>query len=326
MYMRLILIMLTLLLCSCTKQSEKALRNAPVEIVRFFEGDDWIKAMNHSSKSESTQKLNDFKVHPPLYLVKAGYYTLDSSTLICTDEANECRVTIEQDTMTVSFTFHKVDTAWQFKGRSIFTYGSKRKNPRRQDEEYRIKKPIIYLYSPSPIDVQVQLDFEEKLTYCYPSYPKIGWNVTTFPDGTLQRKSDNKKFYSLFWEGQMDFEISIDEGFVVSADSIELFLEDKLPLLGLNFKECQEFIIYWAPLMKKNAYSLIHFSTDDYVKHFPLRVTPKPDSEIRVNMLFKACGEKATITTQILKPGKREGFTLVEWGGTDLDSKSVSVQ
>lgn len=298
------------------------LGDVPADILRFFESDEWGQVVNEQFKSSRKLYLSDYTVEPPVYYVVIHHYIQDSS-LLYIEEANECQVTLQQDKMRALFRFHKVDNKWLFK--DLFIRFEREPSLDNRDD-YIIKKPILYLYPPSPINVQVKLEFEEKLTYCYPPYPEEGWNVTAYPDGTLQRKSDKKKFYALFWEGQMDFEMAIDEGFVVPADSIEIFLEDKLTLIGLNFRERQEFIIYWAPLMKKNPYSLIHFSIDEYKKEFPLKVMPKPDSEIRVNMLFKVCDAETTIIPQVIKPGKREGFTLVEWGGTDLDLKSASVQ
>lgn len=321
MYRKTIQFILMLLVCTAwSKETEKtvvpvALKDAPAEIVHFFESGRWVAVIDSVLNTKSNATLSDFDMLPPNFNRKRYQ----------ADEPDVCRVSMYNKKMRISFRFQKKLDGWQYDILSIIPV-KEHKMPKPRDGKHVAKKPIIYLYPQTKMNIQIQLDFEEKLTYCYPPYPEKGWNVTAFPDGTLQRYSDNKKFYALFWEGQMDSEYPIEEGFVVAADSIESFLEEKLSLIGLNFREQQEFIIYWAPLMKKNPYSLIHFSIEEYIKEFPLEVTPKPDSEIRVNMLFKACDVKTTIRPQVLKPGKREGFTLVEWGGTDLDAKSMTVQ
>ena len=49
-----------------------------------------------------------------------------------------------------------------------------------------------------------------------------------------------------------------------------------------------------------------------------LNITPAPDSIIRVVMLFKGLDEPIDVEEQILETPERKGFTVVEWGGTEL--------
>ena len=48
----------------------------------------------------------------------------------------------------------------------------------------------------------------------------------------------------------------------------------------------------------------------------PLDITPTPETLIRVFMEFKGLDEKITINEQKLEKVKRNGYTVVEWGGS----------
>ena len=51
----------------------------------------------------------------------------------------------------------------------------------------------------------------------------------------------------------------------------------------------------------------------------PLDITPTPDTLIRVLMEYKPLDDKIDLPEQILPPPPaRTGFTVVEWGGTEL--------
>ena len=181
----------------------------------------------------------------------------------------------------------------------------------------RTGKPVIYLYPERTQNVSVQLDFAGRITYTYPAY-RNGWNVTASPSGTLVDQADGSTHYYLFWEGnahktQWDF----SEGFVVPGAQVERFLLEKLPQLGLTPREYNDFITYWAPELAKNSYNLITFATDEYDEIAKLHILPKPDTILRVHMVWKAIPAPIEIREQKLPALlERKGFTVVEWGGT----------
>ncbi|MGN0577427.1 MAG: hypothetical protein ACI4J4_02280, partial [Ruminiclostridium sp.] len=176
-------------------------------------------------------------------------------------------------------------------------------------------KPVIYLYPEEKTEVNVQLDYNGKLTVTYPEYGK-GWNVTALPDGTLYDKDNNEYFY-LFWEGKNNFSLEIDEGFCVKGEDTAKFLQEKLKLLGLNSREINDFIVFWLPFMQDNEYNVIKFQTEEYTDNAKLLVTPAPDTQIRVFMTFTPSKDFVEIPEQQLtKAPERTGFTLVEWGGS----------
>ena len=111
----------------------------------------------------------------------------------------------------------------------------------------------------------------------------------------------------------------MNEGFCIKGKDIIKFLEEKLEILGLNERETEEFIIYWLPKMENNNYNYIRFETREEIdSYMPLSVTPSPDTMIRVFMEYKPLNEKIDVKEQILEKVERNGFTVVEWGGSDI--------
>ena len=179
-------------------------------------------------------------------------------------------------------------------------------------------KPVIYLYPEKETKVTVNLEFDGKLTYTYPAL-NDGWKVIAQPDGTLTNIADNSTHYYLFWEGTANPEWTYEKGFVIKGSETEAFLKETLAKMGLTPREYNDFITYWVPQMQENPYNLISFSGEEYSEIAKLKVDPKPDSVLRVHMMWKALENPVDIEPQEIKGFERKGFTLVEWGGTKLD-------
>lgn len=179
-------------------------------------------------------------------------------------------------------------------------------------------KPVIYLYPEAETEVAVKLAVDGGLTCTYPAYGE-GWHVTAAPDGTLT--GENGQTYSyLYWEGEINAAFDLSTGFCVKGADTAAFLEDALESLGLNRREANEFIIYWLPLMEPNPYNIISFQTDTYTDAAKLDISPAPDTVIRVFMAWQASDESVQISPQTLSTPPRSGFTVVEWGGTQIGS------
>ena len=184
-------------------------------------------------------------------------------------------------------------------------------------------KPVIYLYPQATEDIAVKLNFKGILTTTIPSYDS-GWQVSATPAGVITNHADGKEYPYLFWEGMTDKDDwDMQTGFVVSADSTRQFLQNTLPQIGLQPKECNEFIDYWLPRLQKNPYNLIHFAGKEYEDIAPLVVTPAPDTMLRVFMVFTSVKKKHKAAPQQFAPFMRKGFTLVEWGGLYMDNKQL---
>lgn len=185
------------------------------------------------------------------------------------------------------------------------------------EKEVCTEKPVIYLYPIEQTDVNVSLDYKGTLTSTYPAYDE-GWTVTASPDGTLTDEN-GREYYCLFWEGETDIDYDFSRGFCVKGEDTADFLEESLTKIGLNQREANEFIIYWLPKMEHNPYNLISFQTDSYTDNAKLTVTPKPDTLIRVFMAWKPLAEAVEVEEQELISPVRNGFTVVEWGGAEVN-------
>ncbi len=113
----------------------------------------------------------------------------------------------------------------------------------------------------------------------------------------------------------------LSHGFCVRGEDTAAFLEDALARLGLTRREANEFIVFWLPRMEQNPYNIITFQTDRYTETARLDIDPAPDTLIRVFMAWQASDTAVGLPAQSLSAPARRGFTVVEWGGTELSPK-----
>jgi hypothetical protein len=180
------------------------------------------------------------------------------------------------------------------------------------------EKPIIYLYPEDETEVTVKVGKPQNLTHTYPKYENE-WKVLAKPNGNLKDLKTGRNLYALYWEGINTVEPNMNEGFIVKGEDTIKFLEEKLAILGLNEREAEEFIVYWLPKLESNKYNFIRFQTEEEINNnMPLEITPKPDTVIRIVMEFKGLEEPIQIQEQKLSTPQRTGFTVVEWGGTEI--------
>ena len=195
-------------------------------------------------------------------------------------------------------------------------------DPGYDDYEYAAKKPVIYLYPETETDVSVSVDFDGEMVCTYPEYGN-GWNVTAFPDGRLFDKNTERYYDYLFWDGMRSFaDYEFKSAACVASEDTAAFLEEYLTAAGLNDREIDDFISFWLPELQKSPYNLISFPSDEYCEWAKLHVDPMPDTIIRVYMVYKPLDSRVDIPQdmqlQMPSPVTRQGFTLVDWGGTEL--------
>ena len=89
--------------------------------------------------------------------------------------------------------------------------------------------------------------------------------------------------------------------------------------LGLTDKEANEFIIFWLPKMENNAYNIISFQEKLYTQNAKMTVSPTPETLIRVFMAWKGSDTFVEIEQQELSAPERNGYTVIEWGGSELN-------
>lgn len=183
-----------------------------------------------------------------------------------------------------------------------------------------LAKPIIYLYPENETNVSVNLGNNKNITCSYPLYKNAGWQVKANKDGELVDLETGRNLYALYYESKPVTEFKVQtEGFIIKGIDIIKFLEEKLSILGLTEREAEEFIIYWLPILQENEYNYIRFaSTEEIDNNMPLNIEPNPDTIIRVCMTYKGLQEPIEVKDQELVTPVRKGFTVVEWGGTEI--------
>lgn len=185
-----------------------------------------------------------------------------------------------------------------------------------------VLKPAIYLYPVREQATTVRLDYEGTIVADEPAYDPLlhGWEVIAHPDGRLVNHSDSKEYEYLFWEGMPSKSPTYDlsHGFVVKGADAEMFLRSTLEQIGLTQNETDAFVAFWAPKMEDHPYNLVYFAGTEYTDTAKLRITPQPDSVLRVFMVLKPLATPVSVKAQTFEPFVRNGFTVVEWGGTIL--------
>jgi hypothetical protein len=204
-------------------------------------------------------------------------------------------------------------------------------------------KPVIYLYPTVTTDVNLKFDADMKLDVDIPKYSQNkGWNVQAKPNGDLKdlqrnltdckafenpkigqeyalESCDKNQYPYIYWAGDTSKKYPrIDTGFVVSRESLEQDLKAKLSYIGLNNKEIQDMLEYWLPQMlakNKPFYRFTLIQTKELNQLFPMTITPKPDSSIRVFLDWEELDNPISVVQQDLIAETRNGYTMVEWGG-----------
>lgn len=198
-------------------------------------------------------------------------------------------------------------------------------------------KPVIYVYPTVTQQMNIRLDVRGTLGFTYPAYyvplnsdsAQSGWTFTADPDGTIH--TDGKEYDYLFWDAKHRFNLNnldTTTGFIVERDSLVPFFEKQLSAMNLSPREQQDFITYWCPRMLVNEKSFVQFVFNEKYDQFAgITITPKPDHLFRVMMLWKnAAGMNAAkVQPQKMESVTRKGFTVVEWGGTELPAGTAEL-
>jgi len=223
------------------------------------------------------------------------------------------------------------DSERWYEGDEIEVAFSKAERPNDRSEYLRIYaswveapvkayKPVLYFYPEEATVCSTTLTLTGELECSYPPIGERGWrSFTAHPDGTLLFP-DGKQYYALYWEGMLSAKWDLSRGFCVKGEDTAAFLEWALAEQGLTFREANEFIMYWLPLMQGNPYNVITFQKEAYTDSARLTVEPMPDSLLRVFMVYYPSKEEVTIQPDTFEGFVREGFTVVEWGGSQIEA------
>ena len=191
-----------------------------------------------------------------------------------------------------------------------------------------VDKPVIYAYSEKPIDFSLKLIPQGVLTFTYPQLPLDNtWKMKTDETGNLTAENDANYPY-LFWESNQNVNLLRDKksnsNEIVAQNELISYLEKNLSNLGLNSREKADFITFWAPKLQKFKVIQIQFFVDENCSVIgDLEINPTPDNLKRVYAVFT---ELTLISNHFIskplatKPLRRNGFTVIEWGGSLFES------
>ena len=195
-----------------------------------------------------------------------------------------------------------------------------------------VDKPVIYMYSSKVLDVAIEFDFQGELKFTYPKYYN-GWNVCVDQNKIVDYETGRGYPY-LFWEGEMEDLAYVQngevfEGFLIQTDSVISFLEDQLTNMGFNDRERTDFITFWSPRMIRSEFNLVQFLVDeDYADNIAtISICPEPDHMKRVYLLFTPLDKEPefTIVSQAFDTLERDGFTVLEWGGSEIKLNQIQL-
>ncbi|MFK7784265.1 MAG: hypothetical protein AB8B56_04065 [Crocinitomicaceae bacterium] len=193
-------------------------------------------------------------------------------------------------------------------------------NMERSDVIITVDKPVIYLYPEEETNVSVKLNIKGEPTFLYPTY-EDEWKFTATPSGELL--FDDKTYNYLFWESAQSRAFSEEElksGFNVKSENVVAFLEEKLSLAGLNSKEQADFITYWGPKLSANELNFVRFEFNEACNRYAeLKITPEPEHVYRIYMTWMPISKELGVMSQSIESISREGFTVLEWGGSEIN-------
>ena len=213
---------------------------------------------------------------------------------------------------------------------SLSSCGTSHSSVGHDDALVTVDKPVVYLYPDSSntvCDVTLIDMVDKNIDISYPTLENNMWTVSANPDGRLFDTKTNREYGYLFWEDENMDSYEITAGSCVRGKDVKNFLEVALSQMGLNDKEADDFITYWLPKLEKNEYNMIQFNPQEYFDRYFMSVSPRPKNMISAFMVAKAVDKPMDVPLQDypnMNNVERNGFTVVEWGGTfeDLTTKA----
>jgi len=192
--------------------------------------------------------------------------------------------------------------------------------------EISVDKPVIYLYPEKEMEVSVRLESTGELNFIYPPFNiENEWKVMASPNGDLNQHGDQYRY--LFWEATQEnfiFPGFYFQGFYCTPSTSLSILEEICDSFGLNSQEKADLITFWGPKVQQMENSFIRVLLNEEADRFgTLNIQPKPDHIYRIYLLvvkdpvlIEEPIEEEFASPQFFTPIHREGFTVVEWGGT----------
>lgn len=190
-----------------------------------------------------------------------------------------------------------------------------------------VGKPVIYLYPETRISVDVEVRTSGSIVVSSPLYHDHGWkNVEALPGGNLIYEGKNYK--ELFYESEVKGLLAPQNGIIIASFELENKLREIVHRLGLNATELEEFLDFWVPRLKSLNSPYVLFSTiDREVKEANDKIVINPEPATRIEFITYFKPLNFPIAVEPLKLPERptrQGFTMIEWGGT-IDSSDSNL-
>jgi hypothetical protein len=178
-------------------------------------------------------------------------------------------------------------------------------------------KPALYLYPEKETNFTVKvLPVGGKITVEIPALNNLTWQATAKPNGELT--VDGKSYPYLYYESTTTQPMPMTKGAVVAQKDVPTELAKMLDTLGFKPAEKTEFLAYWLPRMKSQAFYTIQFLINGEVdKYSKLTISPALPL-YRVFMNFQGSSKPAKLPAQELKALDRKAPHAFEWGGNNL--------
>lgn len=174
-----------------------------------------------------------------------------------------------------------------------------------------VKKPNIYIYPEKKENITVRLNPRGRITKSIPQYNK-GWDVHVEPNGKIDGQFDY-----LFYEAKVNYNFTLDRGWIVSKTDFYSQMDAILQKIGLKSNEINDFMSYWGSEIKwkKDKYTIYLIKQKEIDEAIPLEISKVPESLLRVYFYFEPLEKNLTIEEPEISTFERKGFTVVEWGG-----------
>jgi len=174
-----------------------------------------------------------------------------------------------------------------------------------------VKKPNIYLYPTKQETLTVKIHPIGKITTSIPEY-NTGWNIVVVTGGRI-----NDAYDFLFYEATVDYNFTLDAGWILQSSDFDRRMNEVLVNLGLNDKERADFMDYWSKRMDwKKKYCIAYYlKREELDKAVHLTISKTPESLMRLFFKFVPTDTLVTVPEPKIEKFQRIGFTVVEWGG-----------
>jgi len=182
-----------------------------------------------------------------------------------------------------------------------------------QDGAPLVRKPNIYLYPETAMQIDVSLFPQGHVTTSIPAYGD-GWSVWAEPTGVL-----DGSYNFLFYEAQMPL-TRPNAGWCVAANDLEPFFQEILHKYGFDENEIFDFLEYWLPILNEAPFYEIRPMTNETLDVIcPISITPAPDNLLRLWLLFTPTDSHTELLQPTISFFDRNGFAVTEWGGALLE-------